>query len=539
LSAAPQAAAEQPRLVLILSIDQMRFDYLTRFRPLYSAGLKALLERGAVFTNARYRHGNTETGPGHSVITSGQSPSYTGIIGNEWYDPLLKRLVNVVEDPTAVTLGGEGRPASPVHFVGFTLGDMLKKRAPGARVVGVSQKDRSAILMAGPRADAAYWLDNLGGSFVSSSYYMKTLPAWLQAWNEKRVVDSFAGASWTRLLPEAVYRKHAGEDDMPGEFQNRDVVFPHALPGKPPERAFYEGFRRSPMSDEVALDVALLALSAHGLGADDVTDLFAIGFSATDVIGHAWGPDSHELMDQLLRLDQTLGRLFTAIEARVGLERTLIVLSADHGSMPLVERLQAQGLPALRSSNEALRVAVTLALNRRFPGKTGLVAVQNGTDVWLDLDAVERQGLRRSEVEAAVVSAFQATNLVLRSYTHAQLQGEAPKDDPSFAAMQRSFYAPRSPHVTALLKPYVYVGNYMGGTGHSGAFSEDAHVPIVFAGRGVTPGTYERPAGPEDIAPTLGSMLGLDYPLQDGSRLLSEMFAKGAPSASHAPGSTR
>jgi hypothetical protein len=411
---------------------------------------------------------------------------------------------------------------------------MLKKRDVGARVVGVSQKDRSAILMAGPRADAAYWLDNVGGNFVTSSYYIKAAPAWLVAWNDKRVVDGFVGKSWTRLLSDDVYKKYAGEDRMPGEYEGKDVVFPHVIPGKPPERAFYEGFRRSPMSDEITLDVALLALDAHGVGTDDVTDLFAIGFSATDVIGHAFGPDSHEAMDQLLRLDRTLGRLFAAIDAKVELSRTLIVLSADHGSMPLVERLQERGLPAQRATNDAFRSAVTGALERSFPGKTGLVALQSGNDVWLDLDAIARQGLRRAEVEAAVASGFLDTGLVLRCYTHAQLQGEPPNDDPMFAAMRRSFFAPRSPHVTGLLKPYTYVGNYAGGTGHSGAYEEDAHVPIVFVGAAIARGVYEKPSAPEDIAPTLGALLGIDYPLQDGSRRLEEMFAKGA-----APGGQR
>lgn len=535
----PAPAAQPPRLVLVLSIDQMRFDYLTRFRPLYKGGLKTLLERGAVFSNARYRHGNTETGPGHSVIASGQGPWYTGIIANEWYDPFLKRLVNVVEDPAVVAVGGPGRGGSPIHFGGFTVGDMLKKRDSAARVVGVSLKDRSAILMAGPRADAAYWYELQGGNFVSSTYYMKTAPAWLQAWNGRRVVDGFAGQSWSRMLSEDVYKEYAGEDRMPGELDGKDTVFPHVIPSRPPARAFYDGFRRSPMADEVTLDVALQALQAHDVGRDDVTDLFAVGFSATDVIGHAFGPDSHEVMDQMLRLDQTLGRLFAAVDARVGLSRTLIALSADHGSMPLVERLQAHGLPARRATPETLKTAVAAALEQRFPGRSGLVALHSGSDVWLDLGEIARQGLKRADVEAAVESGFLATGLVARVYTHAQLQGEAPAGDTAFALMQASFFAPRSPHVTAQLKPHTYVGAYPGGTGHGGPYPEDRHVPIVFMGRHVTPGLYDQAAGPEDIAPTLGALLGIEYPVQDGARRLTEMFARGAPAASDAQGSHR
>jgi predicted AlkP superfamily pyrophosphatase or phosphodiesterase len=533
------AATPGPRLVLVLSIDQMRFDYLTRFRPLYTGGLKTLLDRGAVFSNAHYRHANSETGPGHAVITSGQSAWYTGIVANQWYDGFLKRLVNVVEDPTVVPLGGPGRGASPVHFLGFTIGDMLKKRDPAARAVGVSLKDRSAILMAGPRADGAYWYETQGGNFITSSYYTRSAPGWLAAWNAKRVVDGYAGKDWTRMLPPDVYEKHAGPDRMPGEFDGKDTVFPHAFRGQPPEFAFYDSFRRSPMADEVTLDVALQALQAHDLGTDDATDLLAIGFSATDVIGHAYGPNSQEILDQLLRLDQTLGRLFAALEARVGMSRILVALSADHGVMPLVERLQSQGVAAQRTTNDAFQKAVAASLEQRFPGRSGLVALQVGPDVWLDLDQIARQGLRRADVEAAVEAGLLATGVVSRVYTHARLQGEAPPDDPAFALMRASFFAPRSPHVTGMTKEFVYVGSYPGGTGHGGPYEDDLHVPVIFMGSAVAPGFYDKPAGPEDIAPTLGALLGLDYPVEDGARRLTEMFAKGAPSASGAPGSTR
>ena len=520
----PAAAnpAIAPKLVLVLSVDQMRFDYLTRFRPLYTGGLKTLLERAAIFSNAHYRHSNSETGPGHSVITSGQSACYTGIVANEWYDSLLKRMVNVVEDPSVVALGGPGRGASPIHFQGFTVGDMLKKKNIASRAVGVSVKDRSAILMAGPRADAAYWFETQGGNFVTSSYYMKTAPAWLQAWNARRGVDAFAGQSWTKSLPEEVYKKFAGDDNMPGEFDGKDTVFPHVFPSPAGSTAYYTALRRSPMGDEAVLDVALEAMKAHEIGIRDATDLFAIGFSATDSIGHAFGPDSHEILDQLIRLDRTLGKLFAAVEQRVGMSRTLVVLSADHGVMPLVERLKSRGVDARRAGPEVFQKAVAAALASRLPGKTKLVALQSGPDVWLDLPSIERQGLKRAEVEAAVEKGLLDTGLVTSVYTHARLMADPPADDTHFAQIRASFFAPRSPHLMGLVREFTYVGSYVGGTGHGGPYEDDLHVPVVLMGPGVKAGFYDKASGPEDIAPTLGLLLGLDYPVQDGARQLRE-----------------
>jgi predicted AlkP superfamily pyrophosphatase or phosphodiesterase len=514
-----EPAGGRPRLVLAVSVDQMRFDYLTRFAPLYVGGLKTLRDQGAVFTNARYRHACTETGPGHSVILSGRSPRHSGIVGNDWYDAASRSNMNVVDDPVHVAVGGRGRGASPRNFIGFTLGDMLKKQSPRSRVVGVAGKDRSAILMAGHRADAAYWYGTRG-AIVTSSYYMSDAPAWLTAFNDRHVPDRYAGQRWTRLLPdEGVYVKYAGPDDVKGEWDNKDTVFPHAVRGRPPEDLFYDDLRRTPFADELTLAAALDAFSAHALGADEDTDVLAVGFSATDSIGHTYGADSQELMDQLLRLDRTLQKLFDEVDRRVGLARVLVVLSADHGVLPLVEVLQARGIAARRAGPDLLHKPVEAALQACFPGVTGLIAAWDGPNVYLDVQALARHRLHRSGVERAVIEGLMKSGLVDRVYTHADLLGEPPADDPDFPLFQRGFYQPRSAHLVTRLKPYVYVGSYVGGTSHGTVQDYDRHVPVVFMGPGVKAGTYAGESGPEDIAPTLGALLGLDYPSQDGRTL--------------------
>jgi predicted AlkP superfamily pyrophosphatase or phosphodiesterase len=521
LRARPPVSAEapapsSPRLVLVISVDQMKAEYLTRFHDLYQAGLRRLVDHGAVFTHAYYRHACTETGPGHSVILSGRSPRSSGIVANAWYDRALHRTVNVVEDETVRVLGGKGRAASPAHFNGFTLGDLLKARSPSSRVVGISFKDRAAILMAGPRADGAYWYESETGRFVTSSYYTREIPDWLEAWNAKRLPDSYAGRLWERLRPDpGLYLRYAGPDDVQGEWDGKDNVFPHDIRGKPPEFEYYDDLRRTPFADEILLDAALAAMEAHGLGQHDATDLLAISFSANDVVGHTYGGDSQEVLDLQLRLDRTLGRLLDEVDRRVGPGRTLVVLTADHGAMPLVEVLKSRGIDARRASTGDLHAPVLNALARRFPGATGLVAAVDPPDYWLDLEAIQRQGLKRADVEDTIREALLGTGLVEAVYTQAELVGEPPAHDRYFPLHQRAFFAPRSADLVGRVKEYTYLGGYRGGTGHGTPYEYDRHVPIIFMAPGIAPGPRDAECGPEDIAWALGRLIGVDYPKQD------------------------
>lgn len=511
-----------PRLVLMLAIDQMRFEYLTRLAPLYKGGLKTLLDRGAVYTNAFYRHAATETGPGHSVLLSGRHPSHSGIVANDWWDPFLKKSINVVDDPLHRSLGGEGRSASPINFLGFTLGDVLKQRSPQSRVVGVSLKDRSAILMGGRLADAAYWYETAGGRFVTSTYYMSSAPPWLSAWNGRRLADQYHGKLWTRLLSDlAIYENYAGADAIDGEWDRKDTMFPHAIRGNPPDRAYYDDLRRTPFGDELTLSVALEAMKAHQLGADEHPDIFAIGFSSTDVIGHTYGATSQEVMDQLLRLDLLLQQLFTEIDRTVGFANTIVVLSADHGSLPLVETLQARGVEARRASPKILESAVQKALAQRFPDAKGLIAYFS-TDIYFDEDVLRQHHLDREAVERTAIDALLSTGLIEKVYTQNDLMRRDDPADPYFALFRNSFYQPRSPHLSVLVKKHIYMSSAVGGTGHGTAHDYDRHVPVVFLGTGIKAGRFDAQAGPEDIAPTLAHLLKLSYPIERDSRVLAE-----------------
>ena len=515
-----------PKLILVIAVDQMRFDFLDRFAPLYRSGLKTLIDRGALFTNAKYRHAATETGPGHSILLTGSDPKHSGIVANDWWDPYLGRVVNVIDDPVQTPLGGTGRPASPANQLTFTVGDVLKSTNPRARVVGVGFKDRSGILMAGRRGDAAYWFENAGGNFITSSYYMDAAPEWLADWNRQRSVDKFAGQSWTRLIDDAaLYEKYAGKDAVEGERDRKDITFPHVFTAKPPQTQHYLELRRMPFADEVTLDFALEVMKRHELGRDADTDILAIGFAATDAIGHQWGPDSHEQMDQMLRLDLLLGHLFAQIDSSVGLGDTIVVLSADHGSRPLVEISQMQGHAARRVAPSQIENVLAAALAKRYPGVADLVS-HFATDVYLNEDAVRRHNLNWKEVEATAIEALLSTGFVERVYTHDDLKGTARTTDPYLELFRNAFYQPRSPHLSVLLKPGIYVNSAVGGTGHGSAYDVDRHVPVVFMGRDIKPGRYGQDSAPEDIAPTLAYVLGLQFPREQDSRQLLEMLTR-------------
>lgn len=518
-------APNPPRLILVLSIDQMRYDYLTRFAPLYKGGFRTLLDRGAIFTNALYRHSNNETGPGHSVILSGRHASSSGIVTNTWYDPYLKKRINAVDDPAHSPVGGPGRGASPANFIGFTVGDKIKQKWPESRVVGVAMKDRSAILMTGHRADAAYWYENGCGCFITSTYYAKKPPAWLVKFNARKQADKYFQTPWTRLLSdEALYKQYSREDDFPGEWDLKDTVFPHPHRGRPPEPAYYDNLRRTPFADEIVLEAALDVLEAHDLGTDASPDILAVGFAGSDVVGHTYGPFSQEAMDEFLRLDLLLDKLFKAVEARAGLSNTLVVLTADHAGLPLVEWLRKQGTDARRVKASLLEDAVRAALKLRYPAVPNLVVDFDNPNFTLDLEAIRKHGLKRSEVEQTAIRALMGTGAVAAIYTHADMLSDKPSSDPYLGLFRNSFFQPRSPHLMVLQEKYHYIDNRVGGTGHGTAYEYDRHVPIVWMGAGIKPGHHSAPAGPEDIAPTLARMLGIEYPLEHDARLLVEVL---------------
>src|SRR5215217_6381304 len=350
---APRAKPARPRLVLLIAVDQFRYDYIERFGDLFAEnGIRRLLREGASWSDANYDHVPTETAPGHATMLTGAWPSETGIIANDWYDRAEGKRVNNVGDDAVRALGGGDKEAasSPRNLLCSTVGDELKLATNNrSRVVGVSLKNRAAILPAGRMADAAYWLSAQTGDFGSSTYYFERMPRWVESFNATRPSDKFFGAKWERLLPAAEYERRAGADDAPWERGDGKLsyTFPHVMTGglSKPGPEFYDALSYSPFTNDVLLDFAEQALTNERLGDDDATDVLTVSFSANDIVGHRYGPYSQEVMDVTLRVDRQIARLLDFVDARVGLRNAVVAFTADHGVAPSPAHAASLRLP--------------------------------------------------------------------------------------------------------------------------------------------------------------------------------------------------
>lgn len=535
-------ASPSPNLVVVISVDQMRADYLDRFAPYFGeGGFNRLTRQGLKFTDNHYRHAVTKTGPGHAVILTGVHADQHGIVGNEWRLrawPVLEQ-VNCVEDRDAPLVGAAPRAVrspggvieaksgrSPRHLLVGTVGDQLKLRhGAAAKVFGVADKDRAAILMSGKLADGAYWTEE--GRIVTSTFYRRELPDYLAAFNAERHAEQVFGREWTRLLDAKVYDAVQGPDDAAGEESSVGLTrtFPKRIDGGRPAIAkdFYEAFDYSPWNNELVAMLARELLGREKLGeADGAPDLLTIGFSQPDKIGHGYGPDSHEVMDSFLRLDRVLADLLLFLDEKVGRQGYTVVLTADHGAAPLPERLQAmsRGVETGRVKMSGLDEQVTAALDAQF----GALAdgerwvARDGLGYHLNPAALAQKHLAPVAVEETLRATLLAHPAVAAAYTRTRLTDPTPLDRIG-EAMRRSYYPPRSPDVAILLKPY-HIDRSNTGTTHGTPYQYDTHVPQLWYGVGVTPGVRTEQVGVDDIAPTLARLLGIPAPPLAEGRIL-------------------
>lgn len=470
LLALPLAAAEPllPRLTVVISVDQMRADYLVRFRPYFTAGgFTRLLEGGADYQNCHYQHAITVTAPGHATILSGVNANVHGIVFNDWRDPKTFIEGNAVEDVAAPLVGIAPRgpnPAnsgrSPRNFLGVTVGDRLKaKYGAGAKVFGVADKDRAAILMAGAKADGAYWGEE--GLFVTSAYYRPELPAWVQEFNAAHPAQDNYGRVWERLLEPAIYDRVQGPDDATGEYVGNGLTrtFPKRIDGGEPgmSAAFFWALEIAPWNNDLVAAMAERLIEVEQLGTDDTPDLLCVGFSQTDRIGHMYGPDSHEVMDSYLRLDRTLAGFLDFLDRKIGRDRYLVVLVADHGVGPIPEQTREKRGPdaAGRVLGPELDTHVKAALNAAFGALSAdnYWTVRDGTGFRVNPAALAEKQLAAGRVQAAIREALLKFPGVADAWTREQLTNPAPL--PGFGERMRlSFNVERGADVMVLLKPF-------------------------------------------------------------------------------------
>ena len=530
-------APAQPDLVVVISLDQFPADYLVRFRPFFGPdGFNRLLQQGANFTEAHYRHGITKTGPGHASMLTGVHANVDGIIGNEW---LLRtwpvpEQVNCVEDRDSPLVGLPPRATrspggileakagrSPRHLLAPTIGDALKERyGVRSRVFGVADKDRAAILMSGRHADGAYWTEE--GRVVTSTFYRPELPDYFKAFNAELRVDKAFGKVWDRLLPVEAYNSTQGPDDAPGEYVGIGLTrtFPKKIDGgqKTVGKNFYDAYDVTPWDNELVADLARALIVNEKLGQPHgAPDLLAIGFSQTDRIGHDYGPYSHEVMDSVVRLDRILADLFHFIDEKVGLQRCLIVLTSDHGVAPLPEREPGKGG---RFNVAGMDAPVYAALEAEFgPLANGeRWAARDALGYHIKPAALAQKKLESAAVETVIQRALLKIPEIAEVFTRTQLVNPAPLS-PIGEATRLSYYPPRSPDVVAVLKPY-FIDRMEPGTTHGTPYDYDNHVPLIWYGVGVKAGIHTERVAINDLAPTLSHLLGLPMlPLNEGHAL--------------------
>lgn len=492
---APQTRGSGPTMVLAIVVDQMRYDYLTRYGSEFHGGLKRLLDEGAVFSNANYEAAPTVTAVGHSTILSGATPSVSGIAGNTWYDRGEGKSVQSITDDNVQALGGGSGGASPQRLLVSTIGDELKIAGKGGKVYGVSLKDRSAILPAGRMADGAFWFNAETGNFVSSTWYFTALPAWADRFNAERRADRFAGVQWL-------------DTQLPTETG----------------ATLYRELDATPFADQLVLDFALTVLQEEQLGEDAKTDVLAVSFSAMDYVGHASGPDTPAMHDMVLTIDDKVGQLLDAAERQAGRGNVVVVFTADHGVSPVPEENVEKQLPGGRYSAQAERTAVENALSATF-GEGKYVEGNGEMGLYLSADPVPGKAIPRAELERIAADALRQLPHVARVYTRTQLTTTPQSGDRLDQRVRNGFHAGRSGDVLVVHEPYWLTGG-PGGTTHGSPYSYDTHVPLIFFGPAtlVKAGQYHGEAAIHDIAPTLANILNIAAPSGSLGRVLAEIL---------------
>jgi predicted AlkP superfamily pyrophosphatase or phosphodiesterase len=522
------AAAKAPKLTLFISVDAMGSDLLLRSRPRLTGGLGKLLSTGAYYPYARYAYAEARTAPGHATLATGANPWRHGIVDNDIFDRAAGQSMQVYTDPTHPVLNAQtppGTDTSPANLLAETLADRLRVSTQGrGKVVALSFKARAAIPLAG-RQGQAWWFDEATGQMVTSSWYAKQEPAWMQAFNARKLPDAAFGKTWELLRPKAEY---VGEDDRQTEPEAYGMgrAFPHPLKGglEQPGPASYRAFAVSPLSHDLLVQAAKAALEGEGLGKDDVPDLLAVSFSGTDAVFHAFGPYSWEMQDTMLRFDQALGELIAAAERAAGGRANLVIaLSADHGGAEIPEAWAQAGVPAARLNPVEAAKGVAQELKARFG--VDVAVKQMELDLYLGGKALED-----GKVDAVAVRRAAAAWLAKQPYTVLAVARDdldtAPDQGGLVAPLRRGYFPGRSGDVLFVSKPFQVVSDYPRGTNHGTPYSYDTQVPVVFAGKGVKPGLYLEEINPVDVAPTLSALLEMGMPASAEGKPRAEALAK-------------
>jgi predicted AlkP superfamily pyrophosphatase or phosphodiesterase len=533
------AASSTPRLVLQITVDQLRGDLPGRYADrLTEGGFRYLMEKGTWYIDAHYQHANTETAVGHATLATGADPSRHGIVANDWIDQKSGAFVYNTEDERHHIIGREAKAhegVSPRNLLASTICDELVVHNGGkSRAFSVSVKDRGAILPGG-HVGKAFWFSRSSGAFVTSTYYYDDYPAWVKQWNAAKPADAYKGKSWELLEDRSTY-VHVQRDDRPYEADLKPLgrVFPHSLGGN--SKYFYLLLTLTPIGDMLTLDFAKALIDNEKLGhnATGAPDYLQISFSSTDYIGHLFGPSSLETEDNILRLDLTLADLFQFIDKKVGLDKTLIVLSADHGAPEAPEYMAELGLSTGRFAFDWFKTEgpLTEALQKKF-GRNDLISGHSHPYLYLNLEAINSAGLNVAEVERFVADEMMKIPGILYAMTRDDLLAGRITESPVQNQIRRSFHPTRSGNIHMVPEQYWFLhsteeAEKMGigsiAAIHGSPWAYDTFVPIFFAGNGVPAQVIGRRVAPTDIAATLAAYLGIKPPSGSVGRVLTEVL---------------
>ena len=539
-------AGEQPKLILQITVDQLRGDLPTRYYDrLGEGGFRYLWESGVVYRNAHHAHANTETIVGHATLATGTHPSVHGMIGNLWFDRgtgyttynvedsnyrLLTEGADVDEgaeiDPTQRAARSEGR--SPAAILVTTFADELRSSTGGkAKVVGVSVKDRGAISMAG-HSGTAYWFSKANGGFVTSTYYLDQYPGWVTAFNETQPAQRYAGTSWTLLHDQDNYLFGDSDDrEWETDVAGFGRVFPHSF-GDGSGRYFTTWLTLSPAGDRLVLDFAKQALVEERLGSDDVTDYLAVSFSSTDYVGHVFGPSSLEAEDNILQLDRTLAELFAFVDKEVGLNNTLIVFSADHGGPDAPGYLNSLGIPAGYVDPASWdKEAAIDRIKERLKIKGDLIETYSHPYLYFSSEVKNNSRIDQEALEEAVVEELSKFPGVSLAVSSTALRRGNLTDTYLYRSVVRNFHSKRSGDVFIVFEPNWFINDFDGlvvASTHGSPWNYDTYVPIVFAGFGLKPRIIDRHVYTVDVAPTLSAILNIKPPSGSVGDPLREVF---------------
>ena len=533
-SYAQSESVGQPKLVIGITVDQMRQEYLYRYYSKFGqGGFKRLMDQGFMLENAHFNYIPTVTGAGHASVFTGTTPAVHGIIGNSWYDKSLEREVYCVGDENYKTVGSttvsKGK-TSPQRLLTNTITDELKiATQKRAKVIGLSIKDRGAVLPVGHMANAAYWYDGTTGRFVTSTYYVDKLPDWMERFNNLQLADKYLSGSWYTLHPIGLYEE-SGPDSSPyeGTFNGETKsTFPYILKDLRKTNGDFELLSHTPFSNDHLTELAKASIEGEKLGADEWTDLLSISYSAPDIIGHQFGPQSIEVQDVYLRLDKNLEDLFRYLDQNIGAGKYLVFLTADHAVAEVPQYLIDNKAPAGNLRSSQIMAEMGTFLNSYFPDRKIVKALSNsqlffnheafgsepkigGVDLLVATELISNFLMQKD----GIANVFSKNLLRSGNFSEGGIKGMA----------IRGHHPKRSGDITIVHEPGWFEGGGTQGTTHGSPYVYDTHVPVLFYGFGVKQGSSVQYHSITDIAPTLSILLKIQFPNGCTGQPIGELF---------------